>query len=59
MADKIGYNGNDKWKKKATELLNEGGGGVEVDPTVPSWAKDKDGMVPITLQEINDMFSDW
>ena len=27
MADRIGYNGSDKWKIKATELLNEGGGG--------------------------------
>lgn len=27
MADRIGYNGADKWKLKATELLNEGGGG--------------------------------
>lgn len=27
MADRIGYNGADKWKIKATELLNQGGGG--------------------------------
>lgn len=59
MADVIAYNGNDKWKQRATELLNEGGGGTEVDPTVPSWAKDPDGMVPVTLQEINDMFKNW
>ena len=27
MADVIAYNGQDKWKQKATELLNQGGGG--------------------------------
>ena len=27
MADVIAYNGSDKWKQKATELLNQGGGG--------------------------------
>lgn len=27
MADVISYSGEDKWKKKATELLNQGGGG--------------------------------
>ena len=27
MADRIHYGGEDKWKKKATDLLNEGGGG--------------------------------
>ena len=27
MADRISYNGSDKWKIKATELLNGGGGG--------------------------------
>lgn len=27
MANVIGYNGQDKWKQKATELLNQGGGG--------------------------------
>ena len=32
MADRIHYDGEDKWKKKATELLNEGtGGGGNVD----------------------------
>lgn len=31
MADVIAYNGSDKWKQKATELLNEGGGGGLVD----------------------------
>lgn len=31
MADKIRYSGEDKWKKKATELLNESGGGSLVD----------------------------
>ena len=56
---RIIYNGSDQWKQKATELLNEGGSGVETDPTVPEWAKDSDGLVPITLQEINDMFKDW
>lgn len=27
MADVISYSGSDKWKKRATELLNQGGGG--------------------------------
>ncbi len=27
MANNIAYNGSDKWKIKATELLNQGGGG--------------------------------
>ena len=27
MTDVIAYNGQDKWKQKATELLNQGGGG--------------------------------
>jgi len=27
MADVIAYNGSDKWKQKATEILNQGGGG--------------------------------
>lgn len=27
MPNRIGYNGADKWKQKATELLNGGGGG--------------------------------
>lgn len=27
MSDVIQYNGQDKWKQKATELLNQGGGG--------------------------------
>lgn len=27
MPNRIGYNGSDKWKIKATQLLNEGGGG--------------------------------
>ena len=27
MANNIAYNGSDKWKQKATELLNQGGGG--------------------------------
>lgn len=27
MPNRIGYNGADKWKIKATQLLNEGGGG--------------------------------
>ena len=31
MADRIHYGGEDKWKKKATDLLNEGGGGGLVD----------------------------
>ena len=35
MADRIHYGGEDKWKKKATDLLNEDGGGnvddVKVD----------------------------
>lgn len=32
MADVIAYNGSDKWKQKATELLNQGtGGGGNVD----------------------------
>lgn len=31
MANVIEYNGKDKWKKKATELLNEGTGGGQVD----------------------------
>ena len=32
MADRIHYGGEDKWKKKATELLNQGtGGGGNVD----------------------------
>lgn len=40
MADRIGYNGSDKWKIKATELLNEGGGGSEVTPNPQGQATD-------------------
>ncbi len=40
MADRIGYNGSDKWKIKATELLNEGGGGSEVIPNPQGQATD-------------------
>lgn len=29
MSDVIQYNGQDKWKQKATELLNQGGGNVD------------------------------
>jgi hypothetical protein len=32
MADRIGYNGSDKWKIKATELLNEGSSEVIPNP---------------------------
>ena len=58
MEDIIHYSGKDKFKKEVARILNEGGG-TEVDPTVPSWAKDPDGLIPLTLVEINDMFRDW
>lgn len=34
MANVIAYNGSDKWKIKATELLNQSGGGLVDDVTV-------------------------
>lgn len=34
MPDVITYNGSDKWKQKATELLNQGGGGGLVDDVI-------------------------
>lgn len=38
MADRIGYNGSDKWKIKATELLNQNVGGNNIiTKTTAEW----------------------